>query len=225
MIWLPEKNLFRGPKRQRGVINPFIFGSGPSQNFTFNPSFTSGSITLSSGNLVASTTTTSSGQNFESRGTVAKNSGQWQFEFVVTAIGTASTSSFLNIGLEDNTRSFPSSPTFPGFSNSGGLFSRAATPLVRFYTNSNTFTSITPTTGKIWTTGDIGTVTIDFATKTIDVYRNGVFVYGQVVSAMSSPTTSYAPAIRMGGVAGTPTVITIPTGALTYPVSGFLGVA
>lgn len=186
-------------------------GGTPAQGFLFNPSAKVPEVTLSSGNVVA--TTVASNHNY-ARCTLPKSVGKWLWEFKVDAV--VSGVGNIAVGLE---RTAGASGTVRPGMYGGALWTRQSAAAVRIYVDDSNYTALS-TAGNILTPGDIATLTIDFSTKELTIYRNGVLVGSAIVSGIDTSTYSYVPNIKIWGAAGNPTVISIPA-TISHPVAGF----
>lgn len=167
-------------------------------------------VTLSSGNKLASTT--SSGGHFKAFGTNPRQAGKWQFEVLVAALG-----SDIGVGLTSTLVSYTDA-TYPCITNQTCCWSRGGYG-TRLY-NGNTYN--TPTSS-ITAAGDIITVCIDFGAKTAIYKRNGIVIGGAAISisTITPATNVYVPYVALwAGGTSQPTTAVIQD-VLTYPEAGY----
>lgn len=172
---------------------------------TWNPSDKAAQITLSNGNLTA-TSSANSGPTV--RSTTSKSAGKLKIEFVVGAIGTAGA----RVGL-----------TTAGAALSSQVGIAAST---LGWVSSGIFQTggITAGSGVTFTTGDVLGFELDFTTNKLYVSKNGVYAFG------TNPATAAAfalPAATPMFAAASPNISTLLTAnfgasAFSYaPYTGF----
>lgn len=178
--------------------------------FSFDPAAKNSVVTLSSGNKSASTT--SSGGHFKAFGTGGKNSGKWQFEVLVYALGYD-----LGVGITSTANAY-NEVTYPSVAGQSCCWSRSGYG-TRLY-NGGVY-SIPTTT--ITAVGDIITVCVDFDAKTALYKRNGSAIGGAAISisTITPATNVYVPYVALwAGGASQPTTATIQD-TLVYPEAGY----
>lgn len=181
--------------------NGLLLKSGGAISYaTWNPADKAASFTLSSGNLV-NTTSNVAGQV---RGTIGKSSGKWYWEFVLSGsitgnvTGVSKTTSSVNTATGNDTSSW-------GYNNNGLL-----------YTNSSGSAY-----GSSSVAGDVIGVALDMNAGTLVFYKNGV---SMGVAATGLSGTLYPSSGMRNGSSGV--VVTANFGAtpFAYPApTGFTG--
>lgn len=178
-----------------------------AQNFTWNPADKAASVTLSSGNLVSTT----SGSSGSVRGTVSKNSGKWYFDATMTTKGNRS-----QIGV--STASFSLTLTATNSEAWWYWFSGGGTEHAGAVDQSG---------GGTGTNGDKIGVAVDFTGGKLYYAINNVWQFGaDPVAGTGGQTFTGGTVFPMCGVTpSTNPVWTLPTlGTSNYsPPSGYSG--
>ena len=123
---------------------------------TLNPLDKTSTLTLSGGNLVASTS--SAATHTGVRSTISVSSGKWYWEYTITAIGGGCMN-----GVSLSSASLVSGQAYPGFDASGWGYQNSANK----YNGAGGAAY-----GATFTTGDVIGVALDMGTTTITMYKN-----------------------------------------------------
>lgn len=154
--------------------------------------------------------------------TLPKNSGRWQFEMLVDDTGPVTSSGNITIGLMHSTTT-PAS-TYPGFAGGCGLWTRQNAAASRLYAGANEqdYSALPAVSGNILSVGDRLTVAVDFDTKLVAYFKNGVAINSATVAALDPASSGYVPAVKLWGYSAAPTKVSIPS-LVSYPVDGYSG--
>lgn len=190
-------------------------GSSNVQSFAFNPSDKHANITLSNSDKTASTTSGSG--HFWAGCTIPKTSGKWIVEFYIDAMPASTGNIAVGVGAVPGAATPTADTSYPSVRGGPSWWVRKSSAASRFYYSSSSYDTLTPATDS-FNTGDTVTITLDFATHEVKVYRNGTLIYTKIVVQLGMYAS--APVVKLWGGVGAPATVSIPT-IITYPVSGF----
>lgn len=214
---LPSRKLWTPPQRQRGfvVLDAYRFGGGGDAAVAFNPSDKNVNITLSGSDATAGTITT--GGSWYVTSLPSKYGGKWIVEFDIDSM--PATTGSIAIGIaETPAQTNTKNGGYPGATRGFTWWVRKSSAGARFYYSYTGYDTLTPATDS-FDTGDIVTITFDFATKVATVYRNGTMIYSKTVSTIDSSFV-YAPIAKLYGSGSAYATVTLRS-TIAYPVAGY----
>lgn len=194
----------RGARSARGY--GFGYKAATVQaTFTWNPSATNASITLSNGNLTASIT--SSSAYTITLGTVSRTTGKWYFEIKADVVG--------GVPAEYG---FGIAPSTQGTSEWLG---QSGTNSIGFYADGSKYVGGPPSSSASFVSGDVISIAYDADTGKVWLAVNGTFSGDPAAGTGQAGTLTTGSAMCPGGEPYDTSSFTINTTFSYSPPSGF----
>lgn len=186
-----------------------------TSDFAFDPATKNASVVLSNSDKTATVGNVSDYKYALCLPT--KDSGKWIYEFDIVSMPPST--GFVSVGLASKPPLSATTGTSYASTDAFMWMVRKSGALVRFYYNATSYDGLSSAT-QSFDAGDIVTITVDFATKEVNIYRNGTLIYTKTVVVLDASLYDYAPCVKLWGTSTGNAAVTCRS-TIAHPVSGF----